>query len=203
MSVTQEAQHDTRHAAIIILAAGSSSRLGQSKQLVMSNKIPLLLKTTQTALASNIKNVLVVLGANYEEHYQLIKQLPVHVINHKDWAKGMGSSLKAGLSQVLTIWPETSATIVTVCDQPFLSSAHLSKLVESYTHQPNAIIASHYNNTYGVPALFDQTIFKKLLNLEDTQGARAIIKKHIQEISSVDWPEGSIDIDTPEDLRFL
>jgi molybdenum cofactor cytidylyltransferase len=203
MSVTQVAQHDTRNAAIILLAAGSSSRLGQSKQLVTANKIPLLLKTTQTALASDIKNVMVVLGANFEEHYQLINQLPVHIINHKDWAKGMGSSLKAGLSEVLTIWPETSAVIVTVCDQPFLSSAHLSKLLESYAQQPNAIVASHYNNTYGVPALFDRTIFKKLLTIGDIEGARVIIKKHIQEISSVDWPEGSIDIDTPEDLRFL
>jgi molybdenum cofactor cytidylyltransferase len=203
MGLTQEAQHSTGNTAIIILAAGSSSRLGQSKQLVTSNKIPLLLKTTQTALASNIKNVLVVLGANYEEHYQLINQLPVHIINHKDWAKGMGSSLKAGFSQVLTIWPETSAVIITVCDQPFLSSAHLSKLLESYTHQPNAIVASHYNNTYGVPALFDRTIFKNLLTLGDIEGARAIIKKHVHEISSVDWPEGSIDIDTPEDLQFL
>jgi molybdenum cofactor cytidylyltransferase len=203
MGLTQEAQHSAGNTAIIILAAGSSSRLGQSKQLVTSNKIPLLLKTTQTALASNIKNVLVVLGANYEEHYQLINQLPVHIINHKDWAKGMGSSLKAGLSQVLTIWPETSAAIITVCDQPFLSSAHLSKLLESYTHQPNAIVASHYNNTYGVPALFDRTIFKNLLTLGDIEGARAIIKKHVHEISSVYWPEGSIDIDTPEDLRFL
>ena len=192
-----------RPETVIILAAGSSSRLGQPKQLIKSNEIPLLLKTVQASLDAQSKNVIVVLGSNYETHKQIIKHLAVEIIYHEEWAKGMGSSLKAGLNLLLKNHPQTKTTIVTVCDQPFISATHLCNLADKYQETGKEIVASRYNDTFGVPALFDHSLFDELLNLEDTQGAKALIQKHLNQVAFVDWPEGAIDIDTPDDLRFL
>lgn len=188
---------------IIILAAGSSSRLGQSKQLVKSDKTPLLLKTVRTAMDAGFVQIIVVLGFNYDIHASLIQTLPVEILNHKEWKKGMGSSLKAGLKFVIEKEHLPDALVISVCDQPYLSAQHLQQLVEKYSTTSCAIVASAYNNSNGVPALFDSSLYQQLLHIEDSQGAKTIIQKNTQAMVSIEWPEGSFDIDTPDDLLHL
>lgn len=189
--------------AALILAAGSSSRLGQPKQLVKVNEVPLLVRTVQAALDAGFTQILVVLGSNYHEHKSVIENLPVEILFHTDWANGMGSSLKAGLKKILENKPETEAVVVTVCDQPHISGSHLKALLNKYHESQARVVASKYNDTLGVPALFDQRLFEELLQVADSQGAKAVIQKQTNYVEFVDWPEGSIDIDTPEDLRKL
>ncbi len=90
-----------------------------------------------------------------------------------------------------------------VCDQPFLSSALIEKLVSEYRHSGKPIIAASYENNAGTPALFDQTIFSKLMELKGDIGAKKIIKENPGEVSTVDFPLGSIDIDTAADYERL
>jgi molybdenum cofactor cytidylyltransferase len=189
--------------SVIILAAGSSSRLGQSKQLVKMNGVPLLLKTTMAALEAMYSHVLVVLGANADEHKKIIAHLPVEIITNTQWEKGMGSSLKIGLQHILKFKPKPLAIAVLVCDQPLLTSSHLTALREAYRKTGKPIIASRYNDTLGVPALFDQSLFPELLEIKDVQGAKTVIENHPGTVESIPWTEGSLDIDTPEDLKLL
>jgi len=189
--------------SVIILAAGSSSRLGQSKQLVEFEGAPLLLKSTLTALDANYLNVVVVLGANADMHKKTIAHLPVEIITHLEWEKGMGSSLKTGLQHVLQSRSKTRAIVVMVCDQPLLTSTHLAALLETFKKTSCQIVASRYGNTLGVPALFDRTLFAEILTIKDTQGAKAIIERHSRSVEAIDWAAGFLDIDTPEDLKLL
>jgi len=187
--------------AILLLAAGSSSRLGQSKQLLKVNGQPLLQRTVQVAMESGIENIFVVLGANEEEHKSVISQLPVHILQHKEWQKGMGSSLKFGLKSIIEKLPNTQAVLVLVCDQPFLTSSHLKNMLHEFEKSNGEIVASVYQNTKGVPALFSKQLFENLLALGDEQGARKIIESHAGIIQTVEFPKGEIDLDTPEDLK--
>lgn len=186
----------------IILAAGSSSRLGQSKQLVEVEGVPLLLKSTLTALDVYV-NVVVVLGANAEMHKQTIAHLPVEIITHTEWKKGIGSSLKAGLKHVIKSRHETTTVLVMVCDQPLLTSAHLAALRDAHKNTSSQIVASRYGNTMGTPALFDRTLFSEILKIKDIQGAKTIIESHAESVNVIEWEAGHIDIDTPEDLKSL
>lgn len=188
---------------IIILAAGSSSRLGQSKQLIKIDGKTLLEKTTQAALDSGAHPILVVLGNQASAHRKAIETLPVNIVINEDWSNGMGSSLKEGLQRLLKDYPKTERIIVTVCDQPYLTSNHLKKLISVYTNTSSEIVASHYKDTNGVPALFSKTLFQKLLQLEDDEGARKIIRQHEGTIEFVVFEKGEIDIDTPDDLNYL
>jgi len=189
--------------SVILLAAGSSSRLGQPKQLVEVEGVPLLLKSTLAALDANYAHVVVVLGSNADEHKKTIAHLPVEIITHDAWEKGMGSSLKAGLKYVTTSRPDTRAMVIMVCDQPLLTAMHLSALRDAFNHSSAHIVASRYGNTLGVPALFDQTLFSELLNIKDSQGAKVVIENHASAIQAIDWAAGLLDIDTPEDLKSL
>ncbi len=200
----QRSSHSKRtEESVIILAAGSSSRLGHPKQLVNVDGVPLLRKAVLVALEARYSPVVVVLGSNAEEHKKTIAHLPVEIVIHTQWEKGMGSSLKAGLSLLLTSNPDTTAIVVMVCDQPLLTSAHLTALRVAYRKSVKPIIASQYNKTIGVPALFDRSLFSKLQKIKDTQGAKAVIESNLDSTETISWEEGRLDIDTPEDLNQL
>jgi len=185
--------------AVVLLAAGSSSRMGQSKQLLSIDGKPLLLKSVDAALGSGANKTFVVLGSNDAAHRKIIDHLPLEIISNPDWEKGMGTSLRMGLKNALKMVPEMEAVIIVVCDQPLVTSLHLKTLIQKYRTTKKAIIASAYANTIGVPALFNRSVFEKLLNMEDSQGAKKILMEMTGSVLSVDFPGGAVDLDTPED----
>ena len=186
--------------SILLLAAGSSSRLGRSKQLLKVDSESLLLRSSNLSLQVS-KNVFVVLGSNFEEHVQSIKHLSVAIVENKEWERGLGCSLKAGLRQIVEKNPETKSVLILVCDQPLLTSSHLSKLAEVGEATNKLIVSSLYNNVLGVPALFKKELFNELLKLDDSEGARKLIQQKKNDVEIVDFPGGEIDLDTPEDVK--
>ncbi len=182
--------------AILLLAAGSSSRMGQSKQLLPIHGEPLLLRTTKSALQSQAHKTVVVLGANAGKHEAVIKHLPVTIFINEEWEKGMGSSIKAGLNHLIATYFDLKAVLILVCDQPLLTTVLLDEIISSYRETKNKIIASFYGGTPGVPALFDHSLFTQLLRLEDQQGAKKVILGNSDQVHSINWPEGEIDLDT-------
>jgi molybdenum cofactor cytidylyltransferase len=190
-----------REIAILLLAAGSSSRLGRSKQLVSIKGQPLLLKSMNAAIESGIENIIVVLGANEQEHYQVIKDAGVQVVVNTAWKKGMGNSLKVGLSYLLQQTPKAEAVITMVCDQPLINSDQLLKLIFQYESSESTIVASFYQGVAGVPVLFHRTLFPELLLLHDDAGAKKMLQQHSHLVKTVPFPGGEIDIDTEDDLK--
>jgi len=187
----------------IILAAGSSSRMGQPKQLLKVNDETLLIRTIKTVAAAGLSNIeiTVVLGSNYEQHRDIVSPLKINIQHNIDWANGMGSSLKYGLKSIVAQKPE--GVLILVCDQPLLTSEHIQKLIQQFHVSPQSIVASHYNNTDGVPAIFPSTLFEQLLRIGDDQGAKKVLQQNRQNLISVDFPDGAIDLDTPEDYDKL
>lgn len=187
--------------SIILLAAGSSSRLGQSKQMLQVDGAPLLLRSAKAALACEAEDVIVILGANQQPHQDVIRELPVTIITNHYWKSGIGSSIKSGLNYLIRKSPETEAVILMVCDQPSLTPQHLRTVIESFRQSKVPIIASRYGDTLGVPALFARSFFTNLLMLRDEEGAKKIIEQFEEQVKPVEFPEGSLDIDTPEDYQ--
>ncbi len=187
---------------IIVLAAGNSSRLGQSKQLVRVGGISLLRRSTEIAIQTT-HPVVVVLGANAKAHQQEIAGLNIDTVVNHAWQTGMGSSLKAGLTHLLKVQPQSDAAMILVCDQPYLSLAHLQKLTGAIQQQLKPIVASAYANVIGVPAIFRKEFFPHLLQSDNDSGARKIIHQFVHQVYSIPFEKGEIDIDTPQDLLHL
>ncbi len=184
--------------SVIILAAGSSSRMGRSKQLLAWGEGTLLTHAVKTALGSRSDKVYVVLGDHEQRHRELIASQPVAIVNNPNWKSGMGSSLKAGL---LLAKDHSDVILVMVCDQPFVTAKHLDNLIEHFINSKQPIVASKYSDVLGVPALFDKKLFGEILQLGDAEGARKLIEKHKTECGHVDLRFGEYDIDTPEDYK--
>jgi molybdenum cofactor cytidylyltransferase len=196
-----QADENESRVSIILLAAGSSSRMGQSKQLLEVNGTSLLLHSVRVALDSGAKSVNVILGANELAHREIIRNQPVSVISNHYWKSGMGSSIKAGLNHIVRKYSDTEAVIIMVCDQPAINSAHLRNLISSFKSTNSPIVASAYSGTVGVPALFSRAFFSNILMLKDEQGAKKIIEQFPEQRASIDFPDGSIDLDTGDDYQ--
>jgi molybdenum cofactor cytidylyltransferase len=185
----------------IVLAAGASSRMGRSKQLLEIEGEPLLCRCIKIALAVNTDNVVVILGANEKPHREIIGQLPVHIISNYYWKTGMGSSIKTGLNYLIQSDGQLDGVIILVCDQPSLSVEHLRKLIDSFNVTKKPIVASGYSNSSGVPVLFGRSFFSNLLLLSDDQGAKKIVNQFPDQVETIDFPNGSVDLDTEEDYQ--
>ena len=155
------------------------------------------------AVNSNAKPVIVVLGANTDLFSKEIDQINVHVVNNVEWGEGMASSIRMGLETVLHISPLTDAMIFMLCDQPFVNGGTISALIDGFRSTQKPIVASRYQGTLGVPALFSRELFAELLALEGDTGAKPVILKHVNDAATIDAHEAFMDIDQPEDYEKL
>lgn len=195
----------------IILAAGASTRLGSPKQLLLYKDKTFIRHITEVALASPCEPIIVVLGANAHLFRSEIQQLPIQIVENTQWSQGMGSSIKVGMEALITKWRcaiasslNPHAVILSLCDQPFVSPQLLEEIIDTYRLTGKPIVASAYEGTLGVPALFDRRFFPQLLAQPSNNGAKSIIHQYPLEVSCVPFPQGGIDIDTPEDYqKFL
>lgn len=188
-----------QNTGIIILAAGASTRMGQPKQLLRVGSESLIQRVLRTALATVFRPVVVVLGANREKIEPELEAFPVHKVVNETWSNGMGSSISAGLRYLLQETPALDAVIILVGDQPLLSTQVLLDLHQLAQTQQAPLVVSHYVHTMGVPALFTRALFPALIALEGTIGAKALIQKYRNQAAILEFPEGGLDLDTPED----
>ncbi len=189
--------------AAIILAAGSSSRLGTPKQLLQYKGRSLLQIAMDAALSSICERVVVVTGANAREMEAMLDKTNVERVHNANWKGGMSTSIKAGLQYVLQQGKRPDNVIIMLCDQPFADASLLSKLLAKHIACGKHIIACAYKNTLGVPALFAEKFFDSLLQLQGDEGAKKIVMAHRDDVAQVDFEKGVFDIDTIEDLRKL
>lgn len=182
--------------ALIILAAGNSSRLGTAKQLLRFNNNSLIGHAIAAASAIKDSLVIVVTGAEHDRLLPELNASDIAVCNNLNWRDGMGSSVAAGVNYALQQLPALQTCILMVCDQPFLSAQLLTQLIETQERTGKGIIGSQYDDTIGTPVLFTAPYFNALRALSGDQGARAILKKYSEDLAVVPFLEGSTDIDT-------
>jgi molybdenum cofactor cytidylyltransferase len=186
----------------ILLAAGTSSRLGEPKQLLLYNDRPLIARAAEAILAAGLSSVVVVLGAHAEKIRPAIASLPMIIEENSTWAEGMGSSIRTGITALESNAPVLDAVLIALCDQPHFSEISINTLRTALTG-PITIAATRHGEGAGVPAIFRREHFPALRALTGAEGARGIISAHLANVARVDLPELAIDIDTPADWSRL
>ena len=192
-----------RRTGIILLAAGGSRRLGQPKQLVSYGGTSLVKYVSVTALIAGFPAV-VVLGASAKKIRRELADLAVEPVINREWSKGISTSIQKGLRALRNAHPELEAVIVMLCDQPRVTPEAIESLVKTYRETGMPIVASEYEGTVGVPALFGYEMFGELLALEGDKGAKSLIERYGDTlVTVVPVPEAALDIDTPEDVEMI
>jgi len=115
----------------------------------------------------------------------------------------MSSSIRSGLQHLLEIEPNLDAVVISLCDQPHVTSADIDSLITEFIATASPIVAARYGDTIGVPALFSKAVFGELLSLSGDKGARQIIRSRPNDVRTVTIEKAAIDIDTLDDADRL
>ena len=195
--------NEMNNTAIIIVAAGSASRFGSIKQLLHFNNKTLLQHAIDEGIDAGAGSVIVVTGAHADEILKNINHEQVEVVHNENWQQGIASGIVAGVQKAIDLNNNVEKIIIAVCDQPFVSSSLFKQLYQKQEEGVQHIVASAYADTIGTPVLFTQKYFDALLGLKGDEGAKKILKTNIDDVATVDFPQGAIDIDTQKDFDDL
>ena len=190
-------------AAIVILAAGGSRRMGKPKQLLLYHGVTFVEHAFQVAQQVFESQVCIVLGAAAETITAAVPMIKDYTIINKNWQQGMGTSIGVGLQAIVSKFPELTAVMFMTADQLFVTSSHLRNMLGSFNAGTNKIIVSSYQDTEGTPALFGKKYFNELLQLKTDKGAKDIIREYSYDVSRLKLEKGEIDIDTPEQYHAI
>jgi CTP:molybdopterin cytidylyltransferase MocA len=184
-----------RHAAIV-LAAGSSSRLGHPKQLVEIDGETALRRATRLALATTPGECIVVVAQESPAIASTLDGIDVRVVRIDAAGRGMATSLRAGIAALGDAY---DGALVVLTDQPALSPKHLDALCAAWRCDPTRAVASAYAGVVGVPALLPRAWFARIARLDGDVGARDLLRDR-DDVIAVAAPELARDIDVPSDL---
>jgi molybdenum cofactor cytidylyltransferase len=187
----------------VVLAAGSSSRMGSPKQTLQYRGESLLRRAALAALGAGCRPVIVVTGANAELSRRELDGLDVREVLNPLWETGMASSVRAGVEGLLSEDADVDAAVLLLCDQPHVTVDIISGLVAAHCATGRGVVASTYGGSFGVPALFGRALFDELAQLEGVAGAKQVIKRYASEAHFLPFPCGEVDVDTPDDFSRL
>jgi len=187
----------------VILAAGASTRMSIPKQLLQFRGQAFLRRAASVALEAGCRPVVVVTGANAATCRESLRGLDVLEAENQQWESGMSSSVRVGVEALVTPNPRIAAVVLMLCDQPFVTRDVIVGLVKAHYETGCSVVASRFGGSYGVPALFGKAHFAELATLKGAAGAKQVIQKHLQKVQLLPFPEGEIDVDTPDDFALL
>ena len=183
--------------AAIVLAAGSSTRMGRNKLLLEIGGETLVRRVVRAACGSGVDRVLVVLGHDEARVRAELEGLPCETVVNPDHARGAGTSLQSGVQQVAA---EAIAVVIVLADMPFVTASMIAALVERHRATRAPVVFSRYGTVQAPPTLYDRSLFAELLAIDDDRGGKQVVLRHQAEAEAVAWPESALhDIDLPAD----
>ena len=188
--------------AAIILSAGQSKRMDRPKQLLSFKGITLIEDVILKLEALDLEKIICITGHQNEQIEKHIASFDIECLYNEHYKNGISSSIASGISYLKESLIINGALIV-LTDQPLIPKSHYQLLINTFKNNKQKIIATSYKETYGVPAIFDQSLFPKLVALKKDQGAKSLIKELINEVVLVECKEAANDIDTIEDYKNL
>ena len=159
----------------IVLAAGQSSRLGRSKQLLPLAGEPLIRYTLRRVLDSSLDEVILVVGHEASAVRTAVADLPVQIVENSAAAQGQSTSVLTGLA---SIPPTTEAVVFLLGDQPGIDPNVIDALIVTWRKSHPPVVAPRYEDGMGNPVLFDRLTFCELSRLEGDTGARPVVRTY-------------------------
>lgn len=186
----------------ILLAAGTSSRMGGNKLLFKLNGESVLRGAVRRALAGGLSPLLVVLGHESDKAWREIEDLPCQWALNPFYEQGITSSLKGG---VMAVPPEARAAMVLLADMPFVTPEMIAALIARYRSTEAPLVISDYEGVNAPPMLYDRSLFHELLAMTAEGCGRQVVKRHRGEAEVLSWPAAALaDLDVPADYaKFL
>lgn len=190
--------------AVLILAAGNSSRMGVPKQLLKWKTSTLLQHAIDTVKQVDHDKAVLVLGAHFDDITSQMDTSGVTVVYNEHWEKGLGNSISCGMNFIIESLSQIDSVLILLADQPLIDADFLNDMINTHHLYSDHIICTQYeNHKKGVPALFNKTYFEELSQLNHDKGARELLNKQSRNILFLDGTALISDIDTMEQYETL
>lgn len=184
----------------VVLAAGSASRYGSTKQLATLGGETLVYRAARLARGLCGERSLLVVGHEGSEVHRAARGQCQFLAVNERFSEGLASSLSLA-ARVLD--GAADAIVLLLADQPRVSLEHLEALVERWDGASRSVVATAYGTALGAPALLPVGLFPDIAELTGDRGARALFDAPDVEVRSVACEAAALDVDTPQDLEAL
>lgn len=183
----------------ILLAAGSSTRMGTCKQLLPLGDTTVLARCLDTLRCGGVDDIVVVVSARGEDVARDAEGCSVRVVVNREEGGDMSSSIRAGRE---ALGPDCDRVIVALCDYPLVTAATISSMISRSSELSGAIIIPEYQGRRGHPLLFPRHILDEL---EADMTLRDVVRRTSSRVcpTPVDDPGILLDMDTPEDYQYI
>ena len=186
----------------IVLAAGESKRMGQTKQLLEWEGTTILQRVLENLCRSQMDEVILVLGHEADRILQRVDTRQVKVVINKNYREGMITSIQQGL---MNLNDKAEAFFIVLADQPGVGPEVFDRLISEFRRvtPSKSIVLPTFHGRRGHPALFSAKYREEALRIEGDVGFRQVLQEHPEEILTVEMDTDSIlqDIDTPDDYQ--
>ncbi|TMA96415.1 MAG: nucleotidyltransferase family protein [Deltaproteobacteria bacterium] len=187
----------------VVFAAGRAQRLGEEKLLLPLRGKPVLQWVLESALASDLDEIVCVTRelASVRRQLNLSDERLFWLTNYAA-DRGQSTSVISGL------WatnPKSDGVMFLVGDQPLIRKELINSLIEKFRTGWAWIVAPSFNREPRNPVLFRRNLFPELLQLSGDRGGRVLIEKHRNKTALVEWKDETpfLDIDVHEDYERL
>ncbi|HEX9604008.1 MAG TPA: nucleotidyltransferase family protein [Myxococcales bacterium] len=183
----------------VVLAAGTSSRMGRNKLFLRLGGTSVLRRAVATAREAGLDPVLVVLGHESGRALAELEGLSCTPVLNQEYASGMNTSVRAGISAVPA---DATGAVLMLADMPFVTAGMLRSLVDRYRAGEEPLVVSTYGEVLAPPILYGRPLFGELRALDGDGCGKRVVKAHRAEAIEVEWPPSALtDLDVPDDLE--
>ena len=182
----------------VVLAAGTSTRMGRNKLFLELEGKPLVRHVVERVAGAGFVPVLVVLGHEADLVQRPLEGITYQPVMNPDYERGVNSSLRAGIRAAADSGAD--AAVVVLADMPFVTTEMMTALIDRYRRGDAPLVVSDYGGVNAPPILYDRSLFGELAVSEGQGCGKHVVKKHRHEAEFVSWPvEALADLDLPED----
>jgi molybdenum cofactor cytidylyltransferase len=187
----------------IVLAAGMSTRMGQNKLLLDFKDKPLIAHAVDTLLASEIDEVIVVLGHEADKAQEKLRGKQVRLIQNPDYREGLSTSVRAGVNAVSS---QAAGIMVYLADQPLLEPADANRILRAFTHAKEvgkSIVVPFFDGQRGNPVLLDSLYREAILGVVGDVGCKGVIRRYPDQVFVVEMENDHVvrDVDNMEEYE--
>lgn len=187
------------HIAVVILAAGNSSRFAGNKLLTLLDKKPVYSYALDAVCETGQKEVILV--SQYQDILDEADKKKICAVHNPFPDKGISYSIQLGIEACRKQDPNVQGILFCVCDQPGITAESIKKIVDLGAKENHRIVCASLNGKYRNPAYWDQVFFKDLMELKGDQGGRVLFDRYEKYIRGVAVDEQEVmDLDTKEDF---
>ena len=188
----------------LILAAGSSKRMG-AKNKLLANVIgkPMITHVVDAIRQSMVNSVVVVTGYEREQIENVLSQRNISFVHNENFNAGLSESLKVGLKEIPD---DVDGVLICLGDMPLLTSTIIDNLIKAFDPIEGRSICVPINGRKrGNPVLWDKSYLAEMTEIVGDVGAKKLLEKYSDHVFEVSFEEDNvlIDVDTPDLLKSL